>query len=90
MVQEAVNEWKSKYESTQNDLMSKVQRLDEAEAKVRFQALTVEAIEKQNDELRNRDQTLIHANVLPNHQTAIVARLCAGGFVGASAPRACG
>ncbi len=47
----------------QNDLMSKVQRLDEAEAKVRFQKLTVDAVEKQNDELRNRDQALIDAKV---------------------------
>ena len=37
----------------QNDLMSKVQRLDEAEAKVRFQNLTVESVTKQNDDLRN-------------------------------------
>ena len=43
--------------------MSKVQRLDEAEAKVRFQKLTVDAVEKQNDELRNRDQALIDAKV---------------------------
>jgi chromosome segregation ATPase len=50
-------------ESLQNDLMSKVQRLDESEAKVRFQKITVDAIEKQNDELRNRDQQLIDAKV---------------------------
>jgi hypothetical protein len=54
---------KVKNESLQNDLMSKVQRLDEAEAKVRFQKLTVDAVEKQNTELRDRDQALIDAKV---------------------------
>ena len=50
-------------EALQNDLMSKVQRLDEVEAKVRFQKLTVDAVEQQNTELRNRDQALIDAKV---------------------------
>jgi hypothetical protein len=59
MVQEAVNEWKLKHESLQTDLICKQQALDSAEAKVRFQAMTVEAVEKQNDEMRNRDQSLI-------------------------------
>ena len=39
------------------------QKLESAEAKVRFQALTVEAVEKQNNELRSRDQSLIDAKV---------------------------
>lgn len=50
-------------ESLQNDLIAKTQQAESAEAKVRFQALTVEAVEKQNTELRNRDQSLIDAKV---------------------------
>ena len=52
-----------KAESLQNDLIGKTQALDASEAKVRFQALTVESVEKQNNELRNRDQSLIDAKV---------------------------
>ena len=50
-------------ESLQNDLIAKTEQAESAEAKVRFQALTVESVEKQNDELRNRDQSLIDAKV---------------------------
>ena len=39
------------------------QKLESAEAKVRFQALTVDAVVKQNNELRSRDQSLIDAKV---------------------------
>ena len=50
-------------QALQNDLMAKVQRLDEAEAKVRFQALTVDALEKQNDVFRRGDQQFIDSQV---------------------------
>lgn len=50
-------------ESLQNDLIAKTEQAESAEAKVRFQKLTVDAVEKQNNELRNRDQALIDAKV---------------------------
>ncbi len=56
-------ETQAKLDGVQNDLITKTQRLDEAVAKVQFQALTVESVTKQNDELRNRDQALIDAKV---------------------------
>lgn len=62
-VEEAVNEWKSKYEAIQTDLTLKVQLLDATDAKVRFQALTVDSVVKQNNELRSRDQALIDAKI---------------------------
>jgi hypothetical protein len=54
MVQDVVNEWKLKNEALQNDLMAKVQRLDDLDKKVNFQKLTVDEVEKQNDDLRNQ------------------------------------
>jgi hypothetical protein len=47
----------------QNYLISKTQQAEELQRKVNFQALTVESVEKQNTELRNRDQSLIDAKV---------------------------
>jgi hypothetical protein len=52
-VEEAVNEWKSKFESTQNDLIYTAQQAEELRKKVNFQAMTVESVTKQNDDLRN-------------------------------------
>lgn len=58
-VEDATREHLAKIESLQSDLITKTQRLDEAEAKVRFQKMTIDSTEQQNDELRNRDQAVI-------------------------------
>ena len=52
MVQDAVNEWKLKHDTVQNDLIAKTQTADELQRKVNYQAMTVDAVEKQNTELR--------------------------------------
>ena len=53
----------SEKNAIQNDLIDKTQRLDDAISKVQFQALTVDAIEKQNGELRNELVFKVEAKV---------------------------
>ena len=56
-------EAQAKLDCVKNDLIAKTKSLESAEAKVRFQKMTIESTEKQNNELRERDQALIDAKV---------------------------